>query len=70
MTPRLSVRKHRRITSLAAVLVVAVVGCQPGTILVSPRVSVLAHGILPDSWDNRVPPDHLSVLAVIGPTCR
>lgn len=39
-------------------------------ILVSPRVPVLAHGILPDSWDNRFPSDHLPVLAVIGPTCR
>ena len=39
-------------------------------ILVSPRVPVLAHAILPDSWDNRFPSDHLPVLAVIGPTCR
>ena len=32
-------------------------------VLVSPAVRVLAHGILPDSWDGRFPSDHLPVLA-------
>jgi endonuclease/exonuclease/phosphatase family metal-dependent hydrolase len=39
-------------------------------VLVSPQVPVLAHGILPDSWDGRFPSDHLPVLAVVRPPCR
>jgi endonuclease/exonuclease/phosphatase family metal-dependent hydrolase len=39
-------------------------------VLVSPGIPVLTHGILPDSWDNRFPSDHLPVLAAIGPTCQ
>jgi endonuclease/exonuclease/phosphatase family metal-dependent hydrolase len=39
-------------------------------VLVSPGIPVLTHGILPDSWDNRFPSDHLPVLAAVGPTCR
>ena len=39
-------------------------------VLVSARIPVLTHGILPDSWDGRFPSDHLPVLASIGPTCR
>jgi endonuclease/exonuclease/phosphatase family metal-dependent hydrolase len=39
-------------------------------VLVSPQVLVLAHGILPDSWDGRFPSDHLPVLAVVAPACR
>jgi endonuclease/exonuclease/phosphatase family metal-dependent hydrolase len=38
-------------------------------ILVSPRVTVLSHGILPDSWDGRFPSDHLPVLASLAPGC-
>ena len=38
-------------------------------VLVSPRVRVLKHAILPDSWDARFPSDHLPVLAVIEPRC-
>jgi endonuclease/exonuclease/phosphatase family metal-dependent hydrolase len=34
-------------------------------ILVSSGVTVLAHGILPDSWDGRFPSDHLPVLATL-----
>jgi hypothetical protein len=30
---------------------------------------VLAHGILPDSWDGRFPSDHLPVLAALGRVC-
>ncbi len=36
-------------------------------VLVSPTVSVLTHGILPDSWDGRFPSDHLPVLAAVAP---
>ena len=39
-------------------------------VLVSPGIPVLAHGLLPDTWDNRFPSDHLPVLAAVGPTCR
>lgn len=39
-------------------------------VLVSARIPVLAHGILPDSWDGRFPSDHLPVLAAVGPMCR
>ena len=39
-------------------------------VLVSPAVTVLMHGILPDSWDNRFPSDHLPVLAAIDVGCR
>ena len=39
-------------------------------VLVSPGIPVLTHGILPDSWDNRFPSDHLPVLAAVGPTCQ
>jgi endonuclease/exonuclease/phosphatase family metal-dependent hydrolase len=39
-------------------------------ILVSTRVPVLSHGILPDSWDGRFPSDHLPVIAAIGSTCQ
>ena len=38
-------------------------------ILVSAPVTVLSHGILPDSWDGRFPSDHLPVLASVTP-CR
>ena len=38
-------------------------------ILVSAPVTVLSHGILPDSWDGRFPSDHLPVLASVE-TCR
>ena len=38
-------------------------------VLVSPAVTVLAHGILPDSWDGRFPSDHLPVLAALGTSC-
>ena len=34
-------------------------------VLVSPRLPVLMHAILPDSWDDRFPSDHLPVIAVI-----
>ncbi len=37
-------------------------------ILVSSPVTVLTHGILPDSWDGRFPSDHLPVLASVE-TC-
>jgi endonuclease/exonuclease/phosphatase family metal-dependent hydrolase len=39
-------------------------------ILVSERIDVLTHGILPDSWDGRFPSDHLPVLATVRATCR
>jgi endonuclease/exonuclease/phosphatase family metal-dependent hydrolase len=39
-------------------------------VLVSAPVSVLSHGILPDSWDGRFPSDHLPVLASLVPSCR
>ena len=39
-------------------------------VLVSAPVSVLTHGILPDSWDGRFPSDHLPVLASLATTCR
>ena len=38
-------------------------------ILVSAPVTVLSHGILPDSWNGRFPSDHLPVLASVT-TCR
>jgi endonuclease/exonuclease/phosphatase family metal-dependent hydrolase len=38
-------------------------------VMVSARVEVLAHGILPDSWDGRFPSDHLPVLATLAPAC-
>jgi endonuclease/exonuclease/phosphatase family metal-dependent hydrolase len=38
-------------------------------VLVSPQVRVLTHAILPDSWDNRFPSDHLPVLAAVEPGC-
>ena len=38
-------------------------------VLVSPRVTVLTHGILPDAWDGRFPSDHLPVLASVAPAC-
>ena len=38
-------------------------------ILVSAPVTVLSHGILPDSWGGRFPSDHLPVLASVT-TCR
>lgn len=38
-------------------------------VLVSPAVTVVSHGILPDSWDGRFPSDHLPVLATVAP-CR
>jgi endonuclease/exonuclease/phosphatase family metal-dependent hydrolase len=38
-------------------------------VLVSAPVSVLSHGILPDSWDGRFPSDHLPVLASLVPSC-
>jgi endonuclease/exonuclease/phosphatase family metal-dependent hydrolase len=39
-------------------------------VLASAAVTVLAHGILPDSWDGRFPSDHLPVLAAVAPPCR
>ena len=39
-------------------------------VMTSSDVSVLAHGILPDSWDGRFPSDHLPVLAVLASRCR
>ena len=38
-------------------------------VMVSKDVDVLAHGILPDSWDGRFPSDHMPVLAVLAPSC-
>jgi endonuclease/exonuclease/phosphatase family metal-dependent hydrolase len=38
-------------------------------VLVSPEVRVLTHAILPDSWDNRFPSDHLPVIAAVDPGC-
>ena len=38
-------------------------------VMVSPRVTVLSHGILPDMWDGRFPSDHLPVLASVAPAC-
>lgn len=38
-------------------------------VMVSSRVSVRSHGILPDSWDGRFPSDHLPVIAALAP-CR
>lgn len=38
-------------------------------VLVSEDVTVLSHGILPDSWDGRFPSDHLPVLASVRPDC-
>lgn len=34
-------------------------------VLASPELPVLAHAILPDSWDGRFPSDHLPVIAVV-----
>ena len=39
-------------------------------VLTSPVVEVLKHGILPDSWGNRFPSDHLPVLATLAISCR
>jgi endonuclease/exonuclease/phosphatase family metal-dependent hydrolase len=39
-------------------------------VLVSPEITVLTHGILPDSWDGRFPSDHLPVLASMATTCH
>ena len=39
-------------------------------VLVSPSVEVQKHGILPDSWDDRFPSDHLPVLATLTMPCR
>jgi endonuclease/exonuclease/phosphatase family metal-dependent hydrolase len=39
-------------------------------VLVSPSITVLAHGILSDQWDGRFPSDHLPVLAAVEPGCR
>jgi endonuclease/exonuclease/phosphatase family metal-dependent hydrolase len=39
-------------------------------VLVSGQVTVLTHGILPDSWDGRFPSDHQPVLASLTPACR
>ncbi|MDQ3698771.1 MAG: endonuclease/exonuclease/phosphatase family protein [Gemmatimonadota bacterium] len=39
-------------------------------VLVSPQVRVLKHAILPDSWNDRFPSDHLPVLASVEPECR
>jgi endonuclease/exonuclease/phosphatase family metal-dependent hydrolase len=39
-------------------------------VLVSNDVTVLAHGILPDSWDGRFPSDHLPVVASVHADCR
>lgn len=38
-------------------------------VLVSDDVTVLTHGILPDSWDGRFPSDHLPVLASVRAGC-
>jgi endonuclease/exonuclease/phosphatase family metal-dependent hydrolase len=38
-------------------------------VLVSSTVTVISHGILPDSWDGRFPSDHLPVLSTLTP-CR
>jgi endonuclease/exonuclease/phosphatase family metal-dependent hydrolase len=38
-------------------------------VMVSPGVEVLAHGILPDSWDGRFPSDHLPVLVALAAAC-
>jgi endonuclease/exonuclease/phosphatase family metal-dependent hydrolase len=39
-------------------------------VLVSPAVEVQKHAILPDSWDNRYPSDHLPVLATLSMPCK
>lgn len=39
-------------------------------VMVSPGVTVLSHGILPDYWDGRFPSDHLPVIAAVVPNCR
>ncbi|HEY9227272.1 MAG TPA: endonuclease/exonuclease/phosphatase family protein [Gemmatimonadaceae bacterium] len=39
-------------------------------VLVSPGIDVLKHGILPDSWDDRFPSDHLPVLATLNIRCK
>ena len=36
-------------------------------VLASSSVTVLSHGILPDSWDGRFPSDHLPVLSTLTP---
>lgn len=38
-------------------------------VLANARVDLLAHAILPDSWDGRFPSDHLPVMAVLAPRC-
>ena len=38
-------------------------------VMVSGRMGVLSHGILPDMWDGRFPSDHLPVLASVAPAC-
>ena len=38
-------------------------------VLVSSRVDVLTHAILPDSWDGRFPSDHLPVIASLAMSC-
>jgi endonuclease/exonuclease/phosphatase family metal-dependent hydrolase len=38
-------------------------------VLVSPGVTVLKHGILPDSWNGRFPSDHLPVVADVERDC-
>ena len=38
-------------------------------VLTSPEITVLSHGILPDSWDGRFPSDHLPVLATVALPC-
>lgn len=39
-------------------------------VMVSAPITVLSHGILPDSWDGRFPSDHLPVLASLTSLCR
>ena len=39
-------------------------------VLVSEPITVIAHGILTDRWDDRFPSDHLPVLASVETRCR
>jgi endonuclease/exonuclease/phosphatase family metal-dependent hydrolase len=39
-------------------------------VMVAGPVTVRTHGILPDSWDDRFPSDHLPVLASLAVSCR
>jgi endonuclease/exonuclease/phosphatase family metal-dependent hydrolase len=39
-------------------------------VLVSPQIEVQKHAILPDSWENRFPSDHLPVLAAVTIRCK